>query len=236
LTNFLGIYYVISIILVTTVMVIAKFIVFDRVIFNENIYYEQMKGGNYYNKHKSNNPVVILLMRLFHNDLFKYIEAIKPKTLLDIGCGEGFTTMEIIKKFPMINVEMREYDPEMVGKAKQLHGSLQVKHGDITFIKEPNNSYDLVLATEVLEHLETPLKAIEELKRVSCRYVLITVPNEPYWRIANILRGSYLASLGNTPGHIQHWTKNQLRNLLRRYFKKVKIKTSTLWNIALCEK
>ena len=92
------------------------------------------------------------------------------------------------------------------------------------------------MASEVLEHLEKPNEAIKEVKRVTKKYCLFSVPNEPYWRIANIIRGAYIKDLGNTPGHIQHWNQNQFKNMLKKHFKNVKVKNSILWNLALCEK
>ena len=40
-------------------------------------------------------------------------------------------------------------------------------------------------------------------------FILLSVPKEPIWRICNMARGKYWKDLGNTPGHIQHWTKKK---------------------------
>jgi len=63
---------------------------------------------------------------------------------------------------------------------------------------------DLVIACEVLEHLDAPDQALSELQRVCRGQALVSVPNEPLWRMLNVARGKYWRSPGNTPGHLQN--------------------------------
>ena len=76
------------------------------------------------------------------------------------------------------------------------------------------HKYGLVVTSEVLEHMEDPARALGQLLGVCGRYLLVTVPNEPLWRILNMARGKYWRRLGNTPGHVQHWNKKTLRKLI----------------------
>jgi 2-polyprenyl-3-methyl-5-hydroxy-6-metoxy-1,4-benzoquinol methylase len=69
-----------------------------------------------------------------------------------------------------------------------------------------NKSYDVVTAIEVLEHVERPAEVVAELVRVARRAVVVTVPREPLWRISHLLAGRNVRALGNTPGHINHWS------------------------------
>ncbi|MFC1800479.1 class I SAM-dependent methyltransferase [Nanoarchaeota archaeon] len=175
-------------------------------------------------------------MKQFHLCLFQFIRKIRPQTLLDVGCGEGYTTILIKKEFPELQVEGFEHDEDTVKKANSIHKELDVKKGDITNIEKENNSFDLVLSSEVLEHLKNPEIAIKECKRVSKQYCIFTVPNEPFFRLANLARLRYISKLGNPPGHINHWTKSQFSYILRKEFESVTIKTSFVWTVALCKK
>ena len=55
--------------------------------------------------------------------------------------------------------------------------------------------------------LDLPDAGLRELARASSRHLLLSVPREPYFRGSNLVTGRYLKDLGNTPGHLNHWTK-----------------------------
>jgi ubiquinone/menaquinone biosynthesis C-methylase UbiE len=107
--------------------------------------------------------------------------------------------------------------------------------GSIYKLPYKDKAFDLVMACEVLEHLSKSGRALKEIKRVAKKNVIITVPNEPLWRLANIARLKYLKSLGNSPGHLQNWTYHQLKKLLEQHFREVRIKNVLIWNIAVCK-
>ena len=109
------------------------------------------------------------------------------------------------------------YQRIFIEKARLDYQFIQFYVDSIYNIDSNDNNYDLVIACEVLEHLEEPEIALSELFRISNKYVLISVPNEPFWRIANFARGKYLNRLGNTPGHINHWSKNGIIDLTSKY-------------------
>lgn len=191
--------------------------------------------GNYYNKHESKNPFIRFLTNNFNKKLIFLIRPLQIKKILDVGCGEGYTSNYLKEKLnlPVLGIDIGE---EVIDKAKKLHTNVSFQVGSIYDIKQKNNSFDLVVATEVLEHLEFPDKGIEEAKRVSSKYCIFSVPYEPIWRILNLLRLAYIKNLGNSPGHIQHWNKHKFKNLLKPHFDKVTVVNALIWNIALCEK
>lgn len=131
-------------------------------------------------------------------------------SILEAGCGEGNFTLFLKNIFK----KAKRFDGFDVSKKCIEEASLKCPNvnfttGSIYEIQAADHTYDFVAASEVLEHLEGPEKALKELLRVSKKYVLITVPNEPLWRILNMARGKYLKRFGNTPGHIQHWNKRK---------------------------
>ena len=192
-------------------------------------------GGNLYNKYASKNPVVKTLMKKFFTDWDAFFDLINVNDVLDVGCGEGYVTNHIKKSRNEIHIEGVDYSPEVIKKARTFNPRMKFTEGSIYDLRYDDNTFDLSVASEVLEHLEEPDKAIAELKRVSKKYCIITVPNEPFFRIANVFRLKYLSTFGNTPGHVQNWTKKDFRRLLDDNFSNVSIKISTLWQIALCE-
>lgn len=153
----------------------------------------------------------------------------------EIGVGEGRSTMRLSKMVP--NLTASEYVEQLVKLAKINNPSLTVFQESVYNLNYKNSSVDLILLLEVLEHLDFPKIALEEIKRVSRKYLIIGVPREPLWRFLNMCRFKYLTSLGNTPGHLNHWSKRALINLVEKKFGKVVAVESPIpWTIVLAEK
>ncbi len=190
--------------------------------------------GNYYNKHTTKNPLVRVMMANFHTILESFFSKTNAKKVLDVGCGEGYTTSFIRSRHKDVSICGIDLEESIIALARQLHPGIVFKKGDIYKLDFPNKSFDVIIANEVLEHLDNPVSALQELRRVAKVYCIISVPNEPLFRLANLIRLKYIGDLGNTPGHVQNFTKKQFENLLKKHFASVEVKTSTLWNIALC--
>ena len=95
---------------------------------------------------------------------------------------------------------------------------------------------DLVVCCEVLEHLNDPDAALDCVHGVTGKYCLMSVPREPLWRALNLARGRYLSSLGNTPGHIRHWSSRSFLRFVSRRFKVLEVRRPIPWTMVLCEK
>jgi ubiquinone/menaquinone biosynthesis C-methylase UbiE len=103
-------------------------------------------------------------------------------------------------------------------------------------LNRADGSFDMVVCLEVLEHLEDPMAALRELHRVSRRDVILSVPREPLWCWLNMMRGKYCASGGNTPGHIQHWSKSAFADFVGACFSVQAVATPLPWTIVLATK
>lgn len=191
-----------------------------------------------YKKYASKNPLVQFAVSRFLGDLRKLVMEISPKNVLEVGCGEGFTLnylSQIVGEGNMVGVDI---DEKVISKAHQLFPNLEIRRGDAYELNIKTASYDLVLLLEVIEHLKNPKKAIKEAMRVSKRYCIISAPNEPIFRVANLMRARYISNLGSTPGHINNLTEMKFKKLLEECgLKIIKIKRPLLlWNMALCSK
>jgi ubiquinone/menaquinone biosynthesis C-methylase UbiE len=90
--------------------------------------------------------------------------------------------------------------------------------GDATRLPFADESIDLVVGLEVLEHIPDPAPALREIARVCAAAVVFSVPREPIWRIGNMARGRYLRDLGNTPGHVNHWSARAFEQFVGAQF------------------
>ena len=59
-------------------------------------------------------------------------------------------------------------------------------------------------------------------------------PREPLWRVLNLIRGRYPRDLGNTPGHLQHWSTPAFLALLQEHVEVIELCTPLPWTMALC--
>ena len=114
---------------------------------------------------------------------------------------------------------------------KNLHPHLAIGHGDIYDLPYKDDSFDMVICSEVLEHLAFPAKAMEELVRVSKKYCLLAVPHEPYFTIANFLRGKNWSTWGNDKGHINHWTAGNFKSFTTTWFFSQQFRQTFPWQI-----
>ncbi|MFH1380700.1 MAG: class I SAM-dependent methyltransferase [Candidatus Omnitrophota bacterium] len=194
-------------------------------------------SGNTYDKYNSKNPLFrFLIGRFLKNLKDACFLAGTASNVLEVGCGEGYLLNYIsnLKKFS--RVEGIDRSAEIINKAKSLYPELSFAQKSVYSLDFRDNEFDLVLACEVLEHLEDYKKALAEIKRVTSQYVIVSVPVEPMWRIFNMLRGSYIMSFGNTPGHVQHWNTQSFSLILRQYFVVEKLWYPYPWQMALCKK
>src|SRR3989344_7343622 len=192
-----------------------------------------LKEENFADKYLGKSIVVQGLIKFFFNSIKKTLKEIKVNKILEVGCGPGFSTQYLAKILKDKDFQASEFRQDLVGEARKRNPGLKIEQESIYELKRENSSFDLIIALEVLEHLENPEMAVKELARVTSRYCLVSCPNEPLWRILNVLRLKYLKSFGNTPGHLHRWSKEKFTELLEKYFEIKKVVAPLPWIIVL---
>lgn len=172
----------------------------------------------------------------FVQQLVACITAIAPRRMLDAGCGKGIVTYAAKQQAPELAITGMDIDRRELAIAQQLNSGCNVVAGDIRALPFASNQFDLVVCTEVLEHLEHPSLAIAELQRVSAHSLLLSVPHEPYFRLGNLLSGHYLSSWGNYPDHRQKWTKAQFVREVSQFLTVRQVWTPFPWTVVWAQK
>jgi ubiquinone/menaquinone biosynthesis C-methylase UbiE len=187
-------------------------------------------------KYEDTNPISKYLVDNYFKSVAKLIEKINEiNSAHEIGAGEGRSTNRL--KQMVLNLSASEYVDDLVLLAKKNNPDLNIFQESIYKLKIDDNSVELVFLLEVLEHLDYPEIALEEIKRKTRQYLILGVPREPLWRFLNICRFKYLRNFGNTPGHLNHWSKKSLIKLIEKKFGKViAIESPIPWTIVLAEK
>lgn len=191
-------------------------------------------GGNYFDKYRSRNPIHQWLMRGFLGSVREFMESFEYRSVLELGCGPGDLASRILP--PGVDYLGIDIDEAEIETARERYPHLSFQMGNAYELPVESNSFDLVIACEVLEHLEDPQRALAEIDRVAKRLVLVSVPWEPTWRILNVLRGKYWRSLGNTPGHVQHFSRRAIARMLATRWEIVASRKPLPWSISLCRK
>jgi 2-polyprenyl-3-methyl-5-hydroxy-6-metoxy-1,4-benzoquinol methylase len=191
--------------------------------------------GNTFDKYGSRNPVVRRLMVGFESSLDDLFARAEPGSLLDVGCGEGVLTLrwaEAMGERPVVGLDLE--DPKLKAEwGRRLRPNLRFVSGQGEQLPFAEHEFDLVAAIETLEHVVHPERTLAEMRRVTRRHLLVSVPREPLWRALNLARGAYIAQLGNTPGHVNHWSRGGFGRLLSRYGDVVELRTPFPWTMAL---
>lgn len=185
-----------------------------------------------FEKHTSKNPLKKFLIDNYNKNLLSIISPLDVKNVLDAGCGEGFVLNLLYQYKIGRELEGVEFADEAINIGKKIHPYLNLKRGSIYALRSSDRYYDIVLCTEVLEHLEEPEKALKEIERVAKKYVLITVPHEPWWTLFNFTKW------GMDIGHINHWSGKGIERFIKRNsnLKIIKKVYSFPWTMILAEK
>ena len=192
--------------------------------------------GNTYDKYQSTNPIEQRLMRGFFAALDAMLDCAAaqqtPRRILEIGVGEGIVTHRVSERFPSASVLGLDLPDDDLARHWS-SGELTCLFGDATTLPFPDDSFDLVLAIEVFEHLTDIHGALSELQRVCSGSLIASVPFEPIWRMGNMARGRYLSDLGNTPGHVNHWTNRGFAKVVGRRFEVERRVNPMPWTMVL---
>ena len=185
-------------------------------------------------RYGGHNFITEKVVNNFNKAALSLANSIETKKILEIGFGIG--SGGLVEKLKYKKYEASEYNPEFLKQAKEKYPNLSLKQESVYDLKRQDDSFDLIILLEVLEHLDDFHKALREMKRVTRKYCLISVPREPTWRALNLLRGLYIKDWGNTPGHINHWSKKSFIKLISKYFDIAEIKTPLPWIVVLAKK
>jgi ubiquinone/menaquinone biosynthesis C-methylase UbiE len=196
---------------------------------------EPVPTGNTYDKYGSTNPVVKRLMASFESTLEELWTKAAPQSILDVGCGEGVLTEQWADQLGsgrIVGIDLD--DPKLKAEwDKRQRANLEYKVEDATNLSFADAEFDMATAIEVLEHVPDPERTVAEMARVAKRWVLVSVPREPLWRGLNMARLAYLKDLGNTPGHINHWSKRSFVQMLSRYGTVEEVRSPFPWTMVL---
>jgi 2-polyprenyl-3-methyl-5-hydroxy-6-metoxy-1,4-benzoquinol methylase len=193
-------------------------------------------GGNVYDKYGSRHPVERRLVRGFCDELERLAIDTGARDVHEVGCGEGELVLRLARRG--LRARGSDVSQSVIDEARRRAARAQL---DVSFRAAPievldpsEDAAELVLCCEVMEHLDDPEAGLEIIARLARPWAIVSVPREPLWRLLNLGRLKYVRDLGNTPGHLQHWSKHSFLRFLERRLEIVAVRNPVPWTMALC--
>lgn len=192
--------------------------------------------GNFEDKYASKNPIARALVSGFLDAVNELFVLAHPggKQVLEVGCGEGELANHLVTNAPA-PARYVATDLSLDRLSPRLDPRIETAQASIFDLPYATDSFDVVVCCEVLEHVDDPSAALAEVARVARGKVLLSTPWEPVWRAMNVARGKYLRDLGNTPGHIQHFSRRDLEALASRHLRIAAMRRPLPWTVILGE-
>lgn len=185
-------------------------------------------------KYKSRNPLQRLLIKRFVAKLSDMFDATQPsESVLEIGCGEGFVAGQLSARQaggPYVGVDLNEEDLQNL-RAK--FPAVETHQGSIYDLSFLGRDFDVVVCAEVMEHLDDPGAALEQIIGRRPRWVILSVPHEPWFCLSNFARGKNITRFGNDPEHVNLWGRRGFRKLLDSRLVVERHETSYPWQLVL---
>jgi ubiquinone/menaquinone biosynthesis C-methylase UbiE len=166
--------------------------------------------GNHTHKYTARNPAIRWLTERWVANLDRVFGRVdrdpEPvRQALEVGCGEGVIAVRMQRRWDQV-VALDLPDAGLRADWRGVPGP-RFLHANALELPFADDRFDVVVAAEVLEHLPDPVKGLNEMARVGRRHLVLSVPREPIFRSCNLVAGRYVRDLGNTPGHLNHWSK-----------------------------
>lgn len=187
-------------------------------------------------KYNNTNPLHVFALHRFWERLAGLIRVIEPSSILEFGCGEGLLLRELksrgVSFERYLGIDIRR---DAIAYARKLHPESEFLIQDI-LTWDSDETFDLVICSQVLEHLAAPGDYLPSLAKRSSNRILLTVPREPFFQLTNLLRGRDLRRLGNHPEHVNRWTTEQFAQFVDQELDVVLLETSFPFTICIARR
>lgn len=186
-------------------------------------------------KYVSANFLKNLLISMLMGDVSWLLNRIYTENILDVGCGTGYFSKKSAPyhRKPITGVDMDFYSLIRAQEKKIYRHLVCASCKRLPF---KDGAFNCVMAVEMLEHITKPENSLEEISRVSGRYILLSVPDEPFFSLASLLSGKYIIRLGRHPDHKNFWSKRGFVDFISKWVEPSILRTPFPWIVILGKK
>ncbi len=148
--------------------------------------------------------------------LARWIRPNLSDKIFECGCGSGYLSSLIKKQSPDIFISGCDISEKALERAKTILNRTYPLNLDKENIPESNESFDIVVCSEVLEHLYDPAHCLDELTRILKKsgVLYITVPNLVYFPNRLRVLVGIIPPVINDIRHIRPFSKEKIEKML----------------------
>lgn len=152
-----------------------------------------------------------------YDQISSVVQRLAPQKILDVGCGDGRLARAIRANCRDVVIHGCDVSTAALTRSEGLDRQYSVDL-NCEALPEPDGSYDLVIASEVIEHLIMPDRTLEEFTRVLRQggHVLLTVPNVAFWRFRVQALSGQVPSVTADDRHLHSFSASLLEHLVRK--------------------
>lgn len=180
-----------------------------------------------------NNSLYLKHLELYLDMMYKYLAFTGATRVLDAGCGEGIVYRAMRERGFKGNWIGFDYSAEAIEFCKHASPEAEWHVSSAYTLPFKDRSFELVFSSQVLEHLEGPKQPLKEFARVADKWMLLSVPYEPLFKIMTWF--SVTLRLGGRPGHVNHWTPAKWRSFVQQVGRLHCWDRSTVYQMALVD-
>jgi SAM-dependent methyltransferase len=139
----------------------------------------------------------------FYDEVVEVCVRLAPKRVVDVGCGGGHLLQRLCERVPLDEVVGVDRAASAIARARKALPGARFLIQDL-YETGSLDGYDLVVCTEVLEHVRRPTDAVRALVRICVEsgVVLLTVPD---------------GEQDDWEGHLNFWSERDLRAFLEQF-------------------
>lgn len=186
--------------------------------------------AGFYDRHKTDHSILNERVRR----IVELVEALKPRSVLDVGCGRGLLLTQLRERLPSARLVGTDISADSVARARA--AGLEAECAEIASgLPFDDEAFDCVVFAEIIEHLVDPDAALVNISRIlrTGGKLVLTTPNLAVWfnRLILLLGiqpvytetslhtnlGRRFRALGQyaaTQGHLKIFTLGALREML----------------------
>ncbi|HXG42057.1 MAG TPA: class I SAM-dependent methyltransferase [Dehalococcoidia bacterium] len=183
-------------------------------------------------RYGTRNPAKRLLLRALERQVMAWVDRVAPGSVLDAGCGHGFMLARLLGRRPALLTVGADLSAVALAYAGRLAPRAQLVRADLCHLPLADGRFDLVLCMGVLPYLSDPRAGLRELARVARGHVLLEVPWEPWFRLANLATLNHLPNLGN-PGFRYHWGRRSFVRMVAQEMEVLEVAGPFPWTLVL---